>query len=407
MKTSTATSVTPTRNLRRGVSLIEALVAMAVMAFGMLGVLGMQATLRANSDLSKQRSEATRLAQEKIEAWRSFSVLPVTTGVKSYADISTASVETLNSFISNTSYSRTATVTESSPVGHKTLVVDVSWADRSGVQHNVRLFSVAARLSPDLAATMVVAPQGAGGMREPGGRRRGIPPQAKNFGDGTSGFRPPTNATGVTWVFNNVSGLITSVCTTSAADNATLTLASLTGCNATQAYQLISGYIRFLTGTAGAPTVPTAALIAQPTDAPGTTPNAEVEVVQTAPTTGTRDRASGNCFHGSAATYIEYFCAIPVQSPTPATWSGTLQIKESSLATPNGITLSTSLADTVVIGRRKVCRYRALVDPVPNPIYQNVNVPLANENLVLIRPGDGTAAFACPNPPSRAHQPAT
>ncbi|MBK9136249.1 MAG: prepilin-type N-terminal cleavage/methylation domain-containing protein [Betaproteobacteria bacterium] len=80
---------TARRPVGRGISLIEALVAMAIMAFGMLGVVGMQATLRANADAAKQRSEATRLAEEKIEQWRSFSVLPTTTGVKAFADIAT------------------------------------------------------------------------------------------------------------------------------------------------------------------------------------------------------------------------------------------------------------------------------------------------------------------------------
>lgn len=401
MKTPGSARNLSARRQRRGVSLIEALVAMAVMAFGMLGVLGMQATLRANADLSKQRSEATRLAEEKIEAWRSFSVVPVTSGVKAYASIATEAPETLSSFVSNTTYTRTATVTDSSPAGHKTLVVDVSWADRTGTTHNVRLFSAAAQMPPDLAATMVAAPQGSGGVRDPGGRRRGIPPQAKDFGDGTSGFRPPQISGNVAWVFNNVSGLITSVCTTSAADNTSITLASLSSCVTTQAFHLISGYIRFATGAVGSPQ-PTAAQVSTPADGPGNTPDVEAEVVQTLPTAGTR-----TCFHGYAATYVEFFCAVPVTTPTPATWSGTLQIREASLATPMGITLSPTLADNVSIGRRKVCRYRALADPVPNPIYQNINTPLANQNLILIRPGDGTTAFTCPNPPTRAHQPAT
>ena len=56
----------------RGVSLIEALVALAVMAFGLLGVVGMQSTLRVNADVSRQRAEAVRMAQEKMEdnAWK-------------------------------------------------------------------------------------------------------------------------------------------------------------------------------------------------------------------------------------------------------------------------------------------------------------------------------------------------
>src|SRR3990167_8768909 len=57
----------------RGVSLVEALIALAVMAFGMLAVVGVQSTMRLNSDLSKQRTEATRIASEEIERLRSFT----------------------------------------------------------------------------------------------------------------------------------------------------------------------------------------------------------------------------------------------------------------------------------------------------------------------------------------------
>ena len=48
------------RPIPRGVSLIEAIVAMAVMAFGMVAIVGLQGTLRQNSDIAKQRSEVER-----------------------------------------------------------------------------------------------------------------------------------------------------------------------------------------------------------------------------------------------------------------------------------------------------------------------------------------------------------
>ena len=60
---------------QHGVSLVEALVALAIMAFGMLGLVGMQASMRANADLAKQRSEAVRLAQQQMEAWRGYGTL--------------------------------------------------------------------------------------------------------------------------------------------------------------------------------------------------------------------------------------------------------------------------------------------------------------------------------------------
>jgi Tfp pilus assembly protein PilV len=310
----------------RGISLIEALVAMAVMAFGMIGVVGMQATLRGNADLSKQRTEAMRIAQERMEELRNFSVLSTTAGAKAFADKATVGATAVAGYTTNTTYTVSATVTAAGAAPHqqKDLAVDVAWTDRAGTTQNVRLMSTMANIAPELGASMVVSAQGASGVREPEGRRRGIPPQAKNFGDGTSGFIPPQPTPTVAWVFNNVTGLIASVCTTSVADNASITsLADFTGCVTTQAYQLISGFIRF--STAGAPTT---AGIADPTSAVDPL-TIEAEVAQTLPATATI-----GCFHSTAvvaSTYKEYFCAVPVTTPAPATWSGTLQIKATTL----------------------------------------------------------------------------
>ncbi|MBL8348573.1 MAG: prepilin-type N-terminal cleavage/methylation domain-containing protein [Rubrivivax sp.] len=371
----------------RGISLIEALVAMAVMAFGMLGVVGMQATLRANADLSKQRTEAMRIAQERMEDLRNFSVLNTTAGSKAFQDKATFGATTVTGYTTNTTYTVNGAVTPTTPSTHKTLSINVAWTDRTGATQNVSLVSALANIAPELSASMVVSAQGAGGTREPEGRRRGIPPQAKNFGDGTSGFRPPQpTGTAVVWVFNNVTGLITSVCNTTAVDNATLTLAGLTGCVSSQAYQLISGYLRASTSL----TQPTAADMSNPIPATSLAASTFVaEVSQTAPTTGTIA-----CIHGRAVSYVEYYCAVPVTSPTPASWSGTLRINAASLPQ-----LAPNLADAVDTNV-KVCRYRA------DATYVGINVPVANQNLALIRSGNGATAFTCPTPPTYAHQPA-
>lgn len=370
----------------RGISLIEALVAMAVMAFGMLGVVGMQATLRANADLSKQRTEAMRIAQERMEDLRNFSVLNTTGGAKALQDKVTFASTTVTGYTTNTTYAVSGAVTPTTASAHKTLSINVAWTDRTGAAQNVSLVSALANIAPELSASMIVSAQGAGGTREPEGRRRGIPPQAKNFGDGTSGFRPPQpTGTAVVWVFNNVTGLITSVCNTSAVDNTTLTLAGLTGCVTSQAYQLISGYLR---ASSAAP--PTSADMANPNSVLLALSTFEAEVSQTAPTTGTIA-----CIHGRAAAYVEYYCAVPVTSPTPASWSGTLRIKPTSLPQ-----LSTNLADATA-SNAKVCRYRT------DPTYVSINAPLANQNLTLIRAGNGATAYTCPSPATFSHQPAT
>lgn len=383
------------RRAARGISLIEALVAMAVMAFGMLGVVGMQATLRSNADLSKQRTEAMRIAQERMEDLRYFSVLSDTasTGNKAFDAKATFTPTTVTGYTTNTTYSVEGSVTPSGSTAHKTLVIDVTWNDRAGVSQKVRLASAMAQIAPELGASLVVSAQGYGAVRDPLERRRGIPPQAKNFGDGTSGFRlPGVNPTGVTWVFNNVTGLITSICNTSAADNATLTLVSLSGCVTTQAYQLVSGYIRF------DPTTPsTATSVLNPT---GTVPSTvEAEVDQTLPTAATIA-----CVHDRAvSTFTAYYCAVPVQTPAPATWSGNVRIRASTLPT-----LSATLADATA-ANRKTCRFPQPNEPVtaPVPTYQGINTPRANENLVIIQAGNGSTANTCPNPPLRTLQPAT
>ena len=353
---------------RRGISLIEALVAMAVMAFGMLGVVGMQATLRTNADLSKQRTEAMRIAQERMEDLRNFSVLPTTAGAKAFADKASFGATAVTGYTTNTAYTVSGSVTPTTASPEKTLTVSVAWTDRTGAPQNVTIVSAMANIAPELAASLAVSPQGAGGTREPGGRRRGIPPQAKNFGDGTSGYRPPGQAPGtaIAWRFDNVTGVITSRCTTLELDNSTLNSGNVT-CTGTQKYQAIWGFITF--NTTGA--APTAANIGRPTSQVNP-PAVTAEIVQTAPTT-----TGTECFHGTDINtpqlYREYFCAVPVdESTTPKlAWAGTLRINATSLSP---LTLGTAT------GNRKVCRFRA------GATYALANTvgPLGNQNLVLI-----------------------
>ena len=91
---------------QRGVSLIEALVAMAVMAFGTLGVLGVQTTLRLNADIAKQRNEAVRIGQETIEAARSFELVRSDdANIDTWAGIVDAVVDPVLGYtVANTSY---------------------------------------------------------------------------------------------------------------------------------------------------------------------------------------------------------------------------------------------------------------------------------------------------------------
>ena len=64
---------TSTQRIQRGISLIEALIAFLVLSLGVLGMSKLQSHLRLHSDIARQRSEAVRIAQEDMEALRSFA----------------------------------------------------------------------------------------------------------------------------------------------------------------------------------------------------------------------------------------------------------------------------------------------------------------------------------------------
>ena len=60
------------KRTHRGFSLVEVLVAMAVMATGLLAVATFQSDLISGSGTNKARSEALALAQARIEQLRNF-----------------------------------------------------------------------------------------------------------------------------------------------------------------------------------------------------------------------------------------------------------------------------------------------------------------------------------------------
>ncbi len=372
----------------RGVSLIEALVAFAVLGFGMLGVAGMQATLRYNGDIAKQRSEAVRIAQESLEDWRAFPVLNPTPGYAfSYAGIASAAQADVAGYTTNTTYKRTGTVVESVPPGQKVLVADVEWTDRSGVAQSVRLSSLVAGVAPELAATLV-APSSGVPARPPLGRHRAIPPQARDFGS-ASVFLPPQPSGGtVAWRFDNVSGLFKE-CSSPVQDYAVLALADLI-CSNAENHMLLSGYVRYATRRAQPQPVDVGDAYAIGGPDPDAFPVPMISIVQTAPSAGSR-----GCHVSSGATLREYFCGIPVDTTPPTTppkWSGSIAFDASlPIASP---------ATDARKDRFRVCRY-AFVPAA----YANVLDALQNQNFVIIRAGDDTNPYSCPSGVTVAHQP--
>jgi len=366
--------------IRRGIALIEALVALAVMAFGMLAVAGVQVTLRQNADIAKQRSEAVRLAQAEIERWRAFtSIGPGAPGADTYGTLVGIVLPAVSG--SNAQFTVARSVDEPANLAYKMMRVDVSWVDRNGQAQSVRLSTAIHRVAPELAGTVSVL----GGAAGLGNLNPAIPSGSKPLTPTTSGFRPPQGGAGdaVAWVFNNATGLIT-VCTTNALTTAALAQENITNCNAGNA-QLLSGYISFATG----PSAPTAADAEVP---PSAALPVTIQVLRTLPAA-----LAVSCFTEQFPLYVSYYCAVPVG--IALSWSG-----RSVVGGLAGLTDDPVNADAA---NRRVCRYTRYQDNrtvasgtitnAEHPLdYAGVNGPLANQNFLIIRAGDNASAFACP-----------
>src|SRR5258705_4240827 len=128
-----------TLRLAQGFALLEALIAAAVLAFGLLAVARLEFSLFGNSDLAKQRSEAVQLGEQKIEALRSFSLLTAYQGIASSSDTVSGG---------SASYTRTWTIADSPitvvsgtyPI-YKDVAMTVSWVGRSNANESIKLNS--------------------------------------------------------------------------------------------------------------------------------------------------------------------------------------------------------------------------------------------------------------------------
>lgn len=380
----------------RGATLVEALVAVAVMGFGMLGVLGMQNTLRVNADVSRQRSEAVRIAQETIEAFRRYSVIPVTAGARSYDAILPVAASAAATAIANTTFTVTTAVDTLPSVAsaavtaeHKRVTVLVQWRDRNDELQTVQLVSMVSPVAPEVAAGLSAAADAAP-IQQQNGRHPTIPSSAVSISGDSSSFTPPGAQGGLTWTFNNLTGFITKFCTTTE------------GCVDVNA-RLLSGFVRFSTGTSQPTSAeaesPSSSVLLDPSS--GNTVGVQVDVTEP-------NATSVQCFHAASSTFVTYFCAVPVTAPT-LYWSG-----RANLLLPSGFSLATAVNDASS-ARYRVCRYtpsnarvipHLRVESTPPVIrnddhpldYYRVRQSLIGQNFLVISAGDGAGnAFTCPD----------
>ena len=134
---------------RRGFVLIEALVALLIIAFGVVAITQLQVLSLFGSSEAKARSEAMALSQVKLESLRNLVEKSKFTG-----DPMTSSESPVSAAGQYASYSMTWTVT--APTGgleQRLLTLNTSWTDSKGVAQAIVLNSVIAWDDPSLQAS--------------------------------------------------------------------------------------------------------------------------------------------------------------------------------------------------------------------------------------------------------------
>jgi type IV pilus modification protein PilV len=198
-----------------GFTLLEALVAMLVIAFGMLAIAGFQTSLSLNSDIAKQRSEATRIAQRRIDMMRAFSQKAAASSPAGLNDSAGRTytqnvVSSTESAATNTTFNVTTTVAQGSNDSFRWLNVQVTWLDRSGQSQNVVLQSVISDGAPTDVGSIGVRRNSSGTLR-PKNRNINVPyPAVTLAGGDRSAFVPPPG--NIAFVFDNMSGDVKQRC---------------------------------------------------------------------------------------------------------------------------------------------------------------------------------------------------
>lgn len=351
----------------RGFTLIEALVALLVLSFGMLALAGMQASMWRNGDLARQRSEALQLAQHKVEERRSFASIATSGPLVAWneqPDLQTetdlyASADAASGARGNTVFARTTTLGGSAVDPRRRLQVTVTWTDRVGDAQSLELASMLSRSDPGEAG-MLILPAVAGGiLRWPRGRDIGIPMQAIKLGGsnaGKSAARWP-GASGGWLVFGDGNGRVLAWCPAQPDDRTAID----TACTALNRYLLQGSIGGDIAGYA-----PTGISFSLGQYIVGT-PECHVD-----------DAIDANGL-GAIAGYKSYVCLIQPSDHDgkPATapvWSGRTDIVPAP------------------VGHQKVCRHTPAATVTDNrahpEVYTRVDATLDHQNFFLAASGD-------------------
>lgn len=130
-----------------GVTIIEVLIAFAILAFGVMTLLQFQNSSLRMANLTHRQNEAYFLAEKKLNETKHFVELTSTPSVADYNDIAVGqTIETYTGL--NTTYTITTNVTEDTTLNYKEIAVTVTWTDPNGsTVQSVSLNSVIGKTS--------------------------------------------------------------------------------------------------------------------------------------------------------------------------------------------------------------------------------------------------------------------
>lgn len=220
-----------------GFTLIEVLIALLLVGAGLLALGSLQSNLSRHTDLSRQRGEATLLAQAGMERLRHQSHLPIANADLSSQEpqrnLLTGGSENVSSDNFNTSYTRSWTIAGEVSDALRPVTIALRWIDQQGSDQQLQLHSALQATQPLQSAQAGQRPVATPPWSTPLQRHAAIPTTARP--DGPSRSRLDIEGR---WrlVFDNTTGLVLELCGTGAEG------ADLTICHAIHAL-LLSGHL--------------------------------------------------------------------------------------------------------------------------------------------------------------------
>jgi prepilin-type N-terminal cleavage/methylation domain-containing protein len=316
-----------------GFTLIEALIALVVMAFGMLALSGMQLSLSRNADVAKQRTEAMRLAQRKIDEYRAFtSIAPGAGHTIVWNSLPASAVETVTT---NAAFSVTTTLGGVIADAMRTVNVTVAWADRTSTTNNqqISISSVISKSDPiDIGYVSNPLPLNTP-LKRPKNRNINIPIPALDLGGGQSStqFSPD-----YVIVYSNVTAGVVKICdpvtatSTATVPEINAAIAGTSGSCVDVTGYIVAGYVGRSTSSVAWPTGLNVAGLTRDQPFAG-------QAIRCLYSDAT-DQNTGSVITANNG-YKYYLCVVPVSDPF--LWSGTMRL--------GGVSTSTNYL---------VCRYQ-------------------------------------------------